>query len=56
MDEEQKIKEKISKLDQLDPQKLIPPMFANIPEIAGQVKVVARKSDGNIDYIITDAG
>jgi GNAT superfamily N-acetyltransferase len=49
-------KEQIRKLDQLEPQDLVPAEFANIRKVIGQIKVVARKSDGHIDYIITDGG
>ena len=43
-----------SKLDQLNPQELIPAEFTNIPEVDGSIKVVTHKSDGHIDFVITD--
>src|SRR3989338_8999666 len=43
-----------SRLEQLNPQELIPSEFSNIPEIVGSIKIVAHKSDGHIDFVITD--
>jgi len=45
-----------SKLDQLNPQELIPAKLANIPQVIGSTKVVTHKSKEGIDYIITDDG
>lgn len=47
---------KSTKLSRLDPQELIPAKLSNIPEIIGSMKIAAHKSDGSIDYVITDNG
>ncbi len=49
-------KEESGKLDQLDPEELVPPELANIPEIAGHIQAVAHKSGSAIDYVIVDEG
>jgi len=43
-----------AKLNELNPVDLIPPEFANIPTVAGQISIVTRQLAGHIDYIVVD--